>query len=315
MKDILEYVDLNAVQRSTEFAITKLIEEPSYNFFNDPTQKQILNESWNTLIAQLPDPKDKESKLDRNRQNEEYRNDRFDIIVEVFNKIRHLYEENQHANEESVLLSRRDVRNLFGFCCCISVPQPRFTVQSKHNKLDKKFTNTNNPSSKFLNYKFNNCSKTSKKHFQIVPICDKKKYNDESLQKMFSKFKIDKAVLQQFIFLDKSYHPIKHVNQYMCHYLLYPLTLTLYTRLNDVERSCYPKFDAFEVPVSGIKNKRRYETFFLLRDKGIYNAFQNRNDKLNNTAFLKLADEIIYELKEKNSRIGFAVDMDCVLIC
>ncbi|KAK6202375.1 uncharacterized protein RJT21DRAFT_118391 [Scheffersomyces amazonensis] len=339
MKYILEYLDLNAIQRSTEFVLTKLIEEPSYNFFNDPIQKQILNESWNTLIARLPDAIDEESKLERNLQklafkicnyhviipettildedfvlSKKYKDDHFKIIGEVSEEIVNFYDKSQHVDNDLVL---RYVLKLFALCCCISVPQPRFRVILEQNEIDKKDSIADNPPSTLSMSKYNNCSSTSKIHFKIVPRCDEEKFSNESLEKMFDKFKIDKDVLRRIHtpLSDNNYPGPGDVNGYICYYLLYPLIRTTFARLRYIRNSSLKESKyKNEVTINGVRNIYRYGTFFLLKDKGIFNAFENRNDKQNNAAFLKLADQVIYNLKVNESRIGFAIDVDCVLI-
>ncbi|KAK6200041.1 uncharacterized protein RJT21DRAFT_114479 [Scheffersomyces amazonensis] len=302
MKYISYYFDEKAVKNSAKFALLKLIKEPSYNFFNDPIEKQILGEAWKKLIAGLPYPADEASKLDRNRQKLAFKIFNFHIIIPentildedyVFSNqyvedyvkttrwayhMIYRYRKQMQIDEQSV---NRSLENLFTLSCCTSVPIPRM----KKSQHDKGITIV----LRYLQHTL-----------QIVPKSDEGKYNDETLQHMFSKFRIDKNSLQNTPTISNPFlEPPTDAQEYIDQYLLKPLNCISQIQLDYIEETW------------GKKLKTTYISC-IVKAKGIFNAFENRYDKSNNTAFLYLADQVIYT--NKNSSIGFAVDIDCVLM-
>ncbi|KAK6461052.1 hypothetical protein DFJ63DRAFT_314844 [Scheffersomyces coipomensis] len=73
--------DINILENSTRFIINHLKDEPNYNYYNDPQQKQQFDHGWNQLIQKQQDYNGPDDLLKRNRERLTYLLNNFHIIT------------------------------------------------------------------------------------------------------------------------------------------------------------------------------------------------------------------------------------------
>ncbi|KAK6461051.1 hypothetical protein DFJ63DRAFT_314843 [Scheffersomyces coipomensis] len=73
--------DSDILENSTRFVVNHLLDEPKYNYFNDPQEKQQFDHGWNQLIHKQQDYNGPDNLLRRNRERLTYLLNNFHIIT------------------------------------------------------------------------------------------------------------------------------------------------------------------------------------------------------------------------------------------
>ncbi|KAK6199531.1 uncharacterized protein RJT21DRAFT_121913 [Scheffersomyces amazonensis] len=365
MKPIREYIDHATIKESTKFVIQKLINETNYNYFNDPIEKENINKEWQRLIEKLPEPVDEESKLEINRRQLAFKICNFHIIVPentildeeyivshqymedllivndlVRDEVMHYVRNNNLYKPTSIDrdLIELSVDNLFSISRSVSVPIPRFKINS-NNEIDPNiYESILSPTSIIpIDYpptsyressrhsRLSSSNYTLKSHtfltlLQIKAISNENNFADNSLKMNFDKLIIDKAALQTmkpFVFriprrdeLYFSYEGI--VSTYIHHFILHAV-MHFFHDDESPKRYQSPCLNS-NCSISYNPDNHEFNVPFDIKDQGVFEAYQNRNNQLKDTGFHELINEAIYNCLYCKSHIGFVIDMDCVLV-
>ncbi|KAK6199534.1 uncharacterized protein RJT21DRAFT_47853 [Scheffersomyces amazonensis] len=352
LKPIYSYLYSSSIKSSTKLVTEKLRNEPDHNYFNSPTEKKKFNDELKRLMEKLPKPVDEESKLEINRRKLAFKICHFYVIVpentildedyivskhyvdDLSMAIEFVHDEAMHSFPEEVENENKSVKESIKLCIkrllslshSLSLPIPKLINST--NKRDLEIdTSVPSPTSyrqSSRNPKLASSNYTSRSifhsHLNIRAISDETKFADDALKTMFDKLIIDKAALESMkpiVFriprIDDDI-PLNEldISVYISSYILDTIACILDKKFKS-QLWINPKVIAdFGIRIK--KDNHDFQVPFEIKTKGIFAAYQNRNNQLKDTAFHELINEAIYNCLYCKSHIGFVIDMDCVLV-
>ncbi|KAK6205684.1 uncharacterized protein RJT21DRAFT_118209, partial [Scheffersomyces amazonensis] len=340
-----KYYDYRILNESTKFVVHRLINEPNYNYFYDPAEKELFDQSWKHLIDNqntddffqhlhnnrsrlvllvfnyhLITPDNYYLRFDKEYiSSKQYRSDVSEVIKEGITVSVNMAEEilkgTEYISQKGTIISA--VSNLFSLSSLFSVPMPALSYMESQNLAEE----SPNIGKLITNRYTDNFFDT---HFQVIPnpIEEVERgIDNESLQQKFINFRIDKdALLQQNVSLDQNFklrenwdrHQVSNYNEFYS--LLPAFVLSNLSLIQTGDLSWYNLSSTLCTNVLSISKSHQKDMIcFQIEPCGIAKAYENKYDS-NNLKFHELFNRIFHLLVKCNSRIGFAFDMESMLV-
>ncbi|KAK6202505.1 uncharacterized protein RJT21DRAFT_112462 [Scheffersomyces amazonensis] len=343
------YIDLDTIQKSTRFVIDRLFNTPDYNFFGDKEQEEELNNSWSQFIETLPKETDAASKLKRNRMKMAFVAANYHVIssknpsskldkdyvaslqyrkdldsIYSFLKLgtsKLLDETGKQLEDEEQTTLENMVLNLFKIAIILSLPVPLLDAPERESEQSENDINQGiTASAQSLRLVTNYVSRATifDTYFQINP-SPVENFDEEFINGIFRNLIIDfEFLLTVTPVLQSNGFKFDYINESIVSdivriYTLFPVTSLVPSEEPLPQHSVFSKVRTdFALIIE--KDDKWFQVPVEIKPTGILKAFQQRNDERNNTTFLDLFNQVVYQMITFKSRLGFAIDRYCVLI-